>query len=454
MNGGQKGPGARLPLESIRVVDLSRVIAMPYAAASLADLGAEVIKVEACHLPDSRAMVHALPNNEPGSLFWERSGTFHTLNRGKRSLTLDLRNNEALNTLRGLIQVSDILIENYTPRVSKRFSLDYPNLHRLKPDLIVVSNTGYGHSGPWSSYPAVAATLESTHGTGAYMGYGGVPTKIGSSYTDCIATWTALFSIMAALLYRARTGRGLWIDLAMYQVGAAFIGEGLLDYSFNKRRQRLLGNRHQYLSPHGCYPCRGDDQWVVLAVQNESQWRALCSALGQPSLAEDMRYANPAHRYQRQEEIDAVISQWTRQRDKYDVMHQLQGLGIACGPVLKNCDLFTDPHFRTREVFQEVQHDSRSGIGKRPYISRGWRFSKARPRIRRPGPALGEDNAYVLRELLGLDRQVIDRLKKDQVIGQQPIDVSPPSPLPLERQKEVGWIKDYDPDFWRLFGQE
>ena len=443
-----------MPLEGLRVLDLSRVFAMPYAAGYLADLGAEVIRVEACHLPDSRLQLHALPNNEPGDRFWERSGTFHTLNRGKRSLTLDFRSGEALDILKRLIALSDILIENYTPRVSRRFGLDYPNLRQLRPDIIAVSNTGYGHSGPWSSYGGVAATLESIHGTGAYMAYDGVPAKIGNSYTDFIAAWTALFSIMAALIYRARTGRGLWIDLAMYQVGAAFMGEGVLEYAFNGQRQRPLGNRHLGFSPHGCYPCRGHDQWVVLAVQDQAQWKALCAVLGQPSLAEDPRYADPDSRLRRQGEIDAIIRRWTRRRDKYRVMHRLQDLGVPCGPVLKSRDLFLDPHFKARGFFESVQHSADSGLGRRPYLSRGWRFSEIKPQVRGPGPALGEGNLYVLRDLLGLAPQEIERLEREQVIGQRPVGVEPPRPLPLGQQKALGWIQDYDEDYREVVGLE
>ena len=443
-----------MPLEGLRVLDLSRVFAMPYAAGYLADLGAEVIRVEACHLPDSRLQLHALPNNESGDRFWERSGAFHTLNRGKRSLTLDFRSDEAMRILKRLIPLSDVLIENYTPRVSRRFGLDYPSLRQLRPNIIAVSNTGYGHSGPWSSYGGVAATLESIHGTGAYMAYDGVPAKIGNSYTDFIAAWTALFSIMAALVYRARTGRGLWIDLAMYQVGAAFMGEGILEYAFNGQSQRPLRNRHLSYSPHGCYPCRGDDQWVVLAAQDQAQWKALCTALGQPSLAEDPRYADPESRLQRQEEINAIIRRWTRRRDKYRVMHRLQGLGVPCGPVLKSRDLFLDPHFKARGFFEWVRHSPDSSLGRRPYLSRGWRFSEIKPGIQGPGPALGEGNLYVLRDLLGLDPREIERLEREQVIGQRPVGVESPRPLPLEQQKALGWIQDYDEDYRQVVGLE
>ena len=163
-----------LPLSNIRVLDLSRVFAMPYAGAYLAGLGAEVIKVESCQpqfMDTTRTLNGPYPDNNPGEQYWERGGTFQTLNRGKRSVTLDLRSEAALEIIKELVAVSDIVLENFTPRVMRRFGLDYLHLKAVKPDLIMVSNTGYGHSGPWSEFGAMASALESTHGTGAFMGY-------------------------------------------------------------------------------------------------------------------------------------------------------------------------------------------------------------------------------------------------------------------------------------------
>ena len=244
-----------LPLEGIRVVDLSRVFAMPYCGAYLADLGAEVIKVDTHHnqfVDTTRTLNGPYPDNDPGELYWERGGTFQTLNRGKISVTLDLRSDDALAVLRELVSISDVVLENFTPRVMRRFGLDYPNLKAVRPDLIMVSNTGYGHSGPWTNFGAMATALEPTHGTGAFMGYldvdadgraspGTVPNKVANSYTDFLASWTAQLATLVSLIHRAKTGRGMWIDLAMYQVGVSFLGEGILDYAFNGRRTRRLG---------------------------------------------------------------------------------------------------------------------------------------------------------------------------------------------------------------------
>ena len=185
---------------------------------------------------------------------------------------------------------------------------------------------------------------------------GTVPNKIANSYTDFLASWSAQLAILACLLYRARTGRGAWIDLAMYQVGASFMGEGLLDYAFNGRRDRRIGNRHESFSPHGCYPCRGNDEWIVLAVRNDSDWQAFCLALDRPGLARDPRFADPVTRHQNQDALDEMIRAWTSDLDQYQVMEELQNRGIPSGPVLNARGLLADPHLRARGFFESVKH--------------------------------------------------------------------------------------------------
>ena len=450
-----------LPLSGIRVVDLSRVFAMPYAGAYLADLGAEVIKVDTHHsqfMDTTRIVNGPYPDNEPGELYWERGGTFQTLNRGKRSVTLDLRSEAGLAILKRLVQVSDVLLENFTPRVMARFGLDYGTLRSLKPDLIMVSNTGYGHTGRWSQFGAMATALEPTHGTGAFTGYpeadadghranGEVPNKVGNSYTDFLASWTAQLAIMASLIYRARTGRGMWIDLAMYQVGVSFLGEGLLEYAFGGQRSRRMGNRHLHMSPHGCYPCRGKDQWVSLAVRDDAGWRALCRAMAQPSLADDPRFADPLVRHRRQDELDAIVARWTSTQSQYQVMETLQAQGVPAGPVLNARQLLADPQFRDRGYFEGVEHPPETGLGGREYVSRGWRLSDNAIRIRGPAPRLGEANDYTLRQVLGLGQAEIDELRREGVIGESLVGGGPAATVPLQRQVELGWIVEWDQDY-------
>ena len=447
-----------LPLNGIRVVDLSRVFAMPYAGAYLADLGAEVIKVDCCQaqfVDTTRTLNGPYPDNDPGELYWERAGTFQTLNRGKRSVTLDLRSEDAIGILKQLVSVSDIVLENFTPRVMQRFGLDYANLRAVKPDLIMVSNTGYGHSGPWSNFGAMATALEPTHGTGAFMGYldpgpdgrlhdGGIPNKMGNSYTDFLASWTAQLAVIASLIHRSRTGKGMWVDLAMYQVGSSFIGEGILDFAFNGRRTRRMGNRDHTMSPHGCYPCLGQDEWVTIAVRDDRDWEAFCQALGQPSLAGDSRFAHPTARHGHQDELDEIISRWTSTQSQYQVMEALQSAGIPAGPVLNAKALLADPQYRARGFFQPADHADETGLGRKEYVGRGWSLSESPINPIRPAPMLGEANDYVLSRMLGLNDEEIQRLKDAGTVGDTLADAQTPSIVPLERQVELGWISGYD----------
>ncbi len=451
----------RRPLENIRVVDLSRVFAMPFAGANLADLGAEVIKIDTCQaqfMETTRTITGPFPGNQPGELWWEQGGTFQTLNRGKRSLTLDLRSERAQAIVKQLVSVSDVVLENFTPRVMARFGLDYASLRAAKPDLIMVSNTGFGHSGPWSNFGAMASALEPTHGTGAFMGYlendgsgtqreGGVPNKVGNSYTDFLATWTALGSVMAALLHRAKTGQGTWIDLAMYQAGASFIGEGLLAYSYNGQRAKRIGNRHPSMAPHGCYPCRGEDQWVTIAVRDDADWAAFCAIIGRAELGADVRFATARERLARQDELDSIVGGWTRERTSYEVMETLQQVGVPAGPVLTAGQALADPHFRHRGFFERVEHPAETGLGTKEYIGRGWKFSRSAAAIAGPAPLLGEANGYVLQEILGLDRTEVEDLEVQEVIGTRPIGGNAPGQVPMETQAELGWIAGYVADF-------
>ena len=434
---------------------------MPYVGAYLADMGAEVIKIDTHHaafVDTTRTLTGPYPGNEPGEDFWNRAGTFQTLNRGKRSLTLDLRSDDGMRHLMDLVAISDVVLENFTPRVSRRFGLDYASLKSVRPDLILVSNTGYGHSGPWSTFGAMASALEPTHGSGAFMGYlepgedgrltgSSTPNKVGNSYTDFLACWSAQLAIMSALYRRALTGKGTWVDLAMYQTGVSFLGEGLLDFAFNARRARRMGNRHEYLSPHGCYPCQGDDRWVALSVRDEEDWVAFCKAIGQPDLVTDPRFADPMTRYENQDDLDALISGWSVSQGQDDIVSALHAHGVPAAPVSNAAQLLRDDHLRERGLFEQVDLHQSSGAGSRSFLGRGWRLSNADVRVRGPAPDMGEANDYVLGGMLGLSREQIERLGIEQVIGKELPGANRPGAVSLPRQKELGWIAGYDADY-------
>ncbi len=441
-----------LPLEGIRVLDSTYVFALPYTGGQLADLGAEVIKIEGPGRPDitrGGGLYGTFPDNEPGEDWWNRPSTYQLLNRGKRSLVLDMSREEGREIFRELVMVSDVVMENFTPRVMRRWGLDYPNLRKLRPDVIMVSNTGYGHGdGPYSSYPAQATTQEGTHGHCWITGYpGDEPSKAGRSFVDFLSTWSAMFAIGSALRYRNRTGKGQWVDIGMYQAGVMFLSEYLMDAMVNGREGERIGNRHPYRAPQGAYPAAGDDQWITLSVADDAQWQTLCRLMGRDDLAGDGGLLTLGGRQQRHDEIDASIGEWTCQQDKYDLMHALQGVGIASGPVLSGKEVHFDPHYRSRNFLERVEYPAERGMGTRIIMGRPYQLSKTPLAVRGPAPKFGQDNVDLLEALLGKPAEQVARWAHDTVITDVPVDGEPSPALDPQELVERKQLAEWDPDY-------
>jgi crotonobetainyl-CoA:carnitine CoA-transferase CaiB-like acyl-CoA transferase len=442
----------RLPLEGLRIVDSTYVYALPYAAGIMADLGAEVIKIEGPgRLDVTRAGpfsgVHA--DNQPGADPWNRTASFNLLNRGKKSLVLDLSQEKGREVLTDLLRVSDVFMENFTPRVMQRWGLDYPHLKQLKPNIIMVSNTGYGHgSGPYSSYPAQATTQEATHGLASITGYkGGIPAKAGQSFVDFLASWACLIGTALALRYRQRTGKGLWLDIGMYQLGCFTISEYILDWLANGRLGERLGNRHPWYAPQGCYPCAGDDQWCVLCVRSDAEWAALCDVIGRPELATEARFASQTSRRQHHDDLDAILTQWTKQHNKFAVMERLQGAGIPAGPVFDARDANLDRHYWARGFLEVVQFPAERHMGQRLIMGRPWRLSKTPLTVKGPGPAFGQHNRDIVQGLLGYSPARYQELERAGIVSDWPTKLSPTVHMTMEERITYGRLASYDPDF-------
>ena len=447
----------RLPLEGIRVLDSTYVFALPYTGGQLADLGAEVIKIEGPGRPDitrTGGLYGTFPDNVPGEDWWNRPSTYNLLNRGKRSLTLDMSTERGRDLFRELVAVSDVVMENFTPRVMRGWGLDYPNLKQIKPDIILVSNTGYGHGdGPYSSYPAQATTQEGTHGHCWVTGYrDDEPSKAGRSFVDFLSTWTAVFAIGSALRYRNLAGKGQWVDIGMYQAGVMFLSDYIMDAIANGREGGRIGNRHPYRAPQGCYPALGDDAWIALSVADDRQWGALCELMGREELAGDARFADVLSRQKNHDEIDEIVGQWTRSRDRYDLMHALQGRGIAAGPVLNSRDVHFDPHYQERNFLERVEFPPERQIGSRFIMGRPYKFSNTPMRIRQPAPEFGEGNQHFLQGVLGMAPGVYDELVQDAVIASVPTSGEPTPTVDPRELLARGQIAGWDPDYRERLG--
>ena len=448
----------RLPLAGTRVVDISNVISLPYAGGILADLGAEVIKIERTARPDTtrgNAASSVYADNEPGEDPWNRTGTFHVLNRGKKSLTLDLSQEAGRDVLRDLIRVSDVLTENFTPRVMRGWGLDYPNAAKLNPNLIMLSCSGYGQEGPYARYPGQATTQEATHGLVHITGYrGDVPSKAGQSFVDFLASWSLLMGATLGLRYRHRFGKGLWVDVAMYQLGCTMLSEHILDWEANRRLEERIGNRHPWLAPQGCYRCAGADDWCVVSVHDDAEWAALCGVIGQPELASDPRFATNDARTRNHDAIDTIIAAWTAGVSKFAAMHTLQAAGVRAGAVFDARDMHLDRHARARGMLEKIRFPPERAMGERVIIGRPWRLSRVPLSVGGPGQMLGEHNRDVIQGLLGYDDARFAELEQAGIVGTQPTTLRPIAGLTMDERVRRGRLASWDPDYKERLGIE
>ena len=426
---------------------MGQLIAIPAATKLLADMGAQVIRIESC----SRLELYrttSLYENRAGGEYWNRAANFYEQNRNKLGLTLDLSKPRGVEALKELIAVSDVFAENFTPRVMKNFGLEYTDLQRLKPDLIMVSSTGYGYTGPWSEFGAIGYSTEAASGLTHITGYkDGPPALPEIPYADYTAAEHTAFAITAALVYRARTGVGQFIDVSHSEALSSTVPEALMDYTVNGRTMERMGNQDPEMAPHGCYPCRGDDRWVVIAVAADSEWASLCHALNASGWLQDSRFADAPSRRTHSDELDGLISEVTRRWDNYELMHALQAAGVASGAVLDGRDLLFDPHLRARSFYRTQAHDASTGMPPLPYASAPWKLFETTESSVRPAPLMGEHNRGMLSDLLGMPESTLQTLEADAIIGYGPVSHLEPTIVPLEEQKRQGRILDYDRDF-------
>lgn len=453
-----KGHSARLPLEGIRVIDMGQVFSVPLAGSLLADMGAEVIKIEGPSRIDRTRVTIAgvFADNDPGADSWNRRSNYNILNRSKKSLVIDVTRPEGKQVLVDLIRKSDVLLENFTPRVMRSWGLDYPEMKKINPSIIMVSNSGYGRGdGRYCNYPAQATTQEATHGLAHVTGYrGGLPSKAGQAFVDFLACWACLMGVALGLRYRRRAGKGLQVDVGMYQLGCFTVGEYILDWQANGRLGERIGNRHPFHAPQGCYRCAGDDQWCVLSVCDQGDWRALCRLIGKPDWADDPRFANPSDRMRHHDEIDQHIETWTRCIGKFEAMERLQDAGVPAGAVFDGKDMHFDRHLNARGFVERAEFPPERKIGKRMFVGSPWQFARTPIKIRGPAPTFGQHNKDVLQNVLGYDERRCEELKQLGIVADRPkkIPDTVDAEIGMEERVRVGLLAYYDPDYKERLG--
>jgi crotonobetainyl-CoA:carnitine CoA-transferase CaiB-like acyl-CoA transferase len=441
------------PLDGIRVIDLGVVLAGPQAALLLADLGAEVIRVESIQYfpPQTRGIFArpskevvaasipisgGYPNREPGERPWNRFPWFNATARNKLGMTVTLTQPEGHEVFMRLVAISDVLVSNQSPGTLESLGLGYEALAAVNPGLVYVEASSFGATGPYRNYRALGLQMEAYAGHDLLRQY---PDRDVSSNTwavtaDAAGALGIALAAQMGLYARLRTGRGQHVDLSMVENFVGLMGHAILDFTFNGRVPQSLGNR-DYAAIQGCYPCRGNreqgtgdrtvgaeagsplpqsgggaggggDRWLVLTLPDDASWRAFCRTAGNPQGCDDPRFATVASRYAHHDAVDGLIAGWTRGISRDEAVERLRDEGVMAGPVLDDADVMQDRHLAARGYFVKVQQED---TGLHTYPGMPYRFHQAELGVRLPPVRLGEHNDYVYKTLLGVsDEQYAD----------------------------------------------
>ncbi len=374
-------------------------------------MGAEVIRMESMRRVCTLRMLPPWLEGQPGV---NRSGYFNQYNQGKRSVQLDISTPEGADIARRIVAISDVTAENFAGRVIDRLGFGYEELRKLKPDLIMISMSGYGQTGPDCQFVSYGPAQVPLSGMSSLTGYAGwQPLHVGLSYGDPNAGLHAAFAVLAALLHRERTGKGQYIDMSQWESTMNLLGEAFMDQAMNGTQPPRNGNRVDNMAPHGVFRCEGEDRWVSIACGSDEEWRALCEAMDQPGLANDPRFRTLSDRKANEDALEAIVEEWTIVRDPFGITQQFQAVGVAAFTPLVNRELSEDPHLNARGFFVEKEHPE---VGVRRHAGIPWRMSETPCEVWRAAPVMGQDNDYVLGELLGMSSQQIASLKERQVI--------------------------------------
>lgn len=406
--------GAML-LAGVRVLDFTRVWSGPLCTRILADLGAEVIKIEAPAASLQAKRLSPARGNSGPALRPAMPIPAMKLNRNKKSIVVDLQQPAGRDLVRRLVAQSDVLVENFSARVMPNFGLTYEDLKPINARLVMLSMPGFGSAGPFREYLAYGPAIEPMTGFTCLLGYPGErPLTSAIAYPDAVAGMTAAAALLTALAYQRRTGRGQFIDLSQLEATTTLLGEYLLAFQQTGELPPRLGNGHAIWAPHGAYRCSGEDEWVSLAVRSDTDWRHFCTAAGFSSLLDNPDYETAAQRLQRHEQLDAAISTWTANKTKFEVMETLQAAGVPAGAVLNARELLENPQLAFRGFFVDAQDPQGQSFRMpgTPILVDGKRRSTWHA-----APLPGEDNATILRSVLGMDDTEIGELEERGVLG-------------------------------------
>ena len=418
--------GASKPLSTIRALELSEIWAGPFCGCLMGDMVAEIIKIESIQRigrgpinPPSNA--GGYPDDDPGNDPWNRQSNFNAINRNKKSLTLDLKTEQGLNAFKDLVSQSDIVFCNYARTVMENFGLSYDEVRKIKPDIIYMLMPGYGNTGPYADYRSMGMAIDAITGHSFLRGYPDMDHSSNSlvHHPDAVAATNGVMAIASALVHRTKTGEGQFIDMSQAESFMTHLGEIYLENQMQSFSRRRRGNRHPDFAPQGVYKCSGEDNWIAISIKSDADWSKFKATVGNNNLNSDV-FDTLAGRQQHHDQIDKVINEWTYSQDRYDVLNRLQSDQITSGVVLDcGSDSYADPHLNERDFFQIVEHPS---AGIYPMTGPIFKFESSNGHvIHNPAPCLGQDNMYVLKEVLGYGNDKITQFEANEIIGTVPL---------------------------------
>jgi crotonobetainyl-CoA:carnitine CoA-transferase CaiB-like acyl-CoA transferase len=403
-----------LPLEGIRVIDFSMGWAGPICTRTLADLGADVIKIEAIQYPDWWRGVDRRPAYVLDKQY-EKTVRYCIMNRNKRGITLDLTRDQGLNLAQRLAADADLVVDNYSVEVLPKLGLGYDVVSKLNPKLVMMSMSAFGAGSVHRDCRAYGSTLEQGSGLPSVVGdANGPPVMSHTAFGDAVGGLNGCAAALTALIHAKLTGQGQFIDLAQIECMMPFAAPWIVAHSIDGKPPVKYGNRHPDFVPHGCFRCAGEDNWIVIAVSGDAMWPKLATLLGRADWAADAALATAAGRRIIEGEIEAAITEWTRAHTPDEAMAALQAAGIAAGVARLPIELLSDAHLKARGFIQEID---RAYIGLHPQPSLPFREGDTPLAIRSAPPTLGEHNHEILAGLLGLSADEIDQLTRDGIIG-------------------------------------
>lgn len=417
--GGANGGG---PLDGLRVIEVTANWAGPIGGRHLADLGADVLKIELQTKPATRALIYTGGDVWPD--FYHRSAYFNKLNRNKRAIALDLSKPQGREVFLRLVRDADVVLENNAARVMGQLGLAYDELRQVNPRLVMCSMSGYGGTGPERNYSAYGSNIETASGLASVNGYGpGEYFGTGSFYADPVTGTHGSVAILAALHHARRTGQGQWIDMSLLEAVGPFFAQEFLEYAVTGRNPEPIGNRSKVYAPQGVYPTAGTDCWLAVTARTADEFRALCGVLGREDLAREATMGSVEGRRRRQDEIDEAIRVWAATRDHIAAARELQAAGVPAAPVMKNWEVISDNHLNDRGFFVSTRHPV---AGTFPFPGFPWRFSKTPAALRRPAPLFAEHNLDVFRAQLGMGDAEVEALYAAGVTGDHPVYATGP----------------------------